>query len=43
MGQTAERTAKMEEGLMDVRPALVADDQAAESRQPGQRGAITQR
>src|SRR5919197_5656267 len=37
MGQTDERTAQLEEGLMDVRPALVADDQAAEPPQPGQR------
>jgi hypothetical protein len=29
MGQTDEGTAKMEEGLVDVRPALVADGQAA--------------
>jgi hypothetical protein len=37
MGQTDEGTAKMEEGLMDVRPALVADRQAAILAQPRQR------
>ena len=36
MGQTDEGTAKMEEGLVDVRPALVADGQAAVLPQPGQ-------
>src|SRR5919204_4639134 len=37
MGRTDERTAEMEEGLMDIRPALIADGQAAVLAQPGQR------
>jgi hypothetical protein len=37
MGQADEGTAKMKEGLMDIRPALIADRQAAILAQPGQR------
>src|SRR4051794_34733676 len=36
MGQTDEGTANMEERLVDVRPALVADGQTAIITQPGQ-------
>src|SRR5437588_12156922 len=37
MGQADQGTAEMKEGLMDVRPALVADRQAAIFAQPRQR------